>query len=92
MSVSEEAAGAFLQLHNRLKSLEETVQGSVRSGTSGVLTRLSLIEQLINTSRALSEGRETRRSNIVGSTGCSIPILVVNMRTTKTGSTKAETS
>ena len=77
MSVSEEAAAAFLELHNRLKSLEETVQGSLRSGTSGVLTRLALIKQLVNTSRALSEGRETRRSKIAGSKGCSddIPIF-----------------
>ena len=36
--------------HNRLKSLEDTVQGSVESGTSVVLTRLPLIEQLVNTS------------------------------------------
>ena len=75
MSVSEDAAAAFLEIHNRLKSLEETVQGSVGSGTSGVLTRLCFIKQLVNTSRALSEGRETRRSNIVGSKGCSIPIF-----------------
>ena len=75
MSVSEEAAAAFLELHSRLKSLEDTVQGSVESGTSGVLTRLALIEQLVNTIGVLSEGRETRRSNIAWSKGCSdIPI------------------
>ena len=47
----------------------------MRSGKSGVLTRLAFIKQLVSTSRALSEGRETRRSNIVGSKGCSIPIV-----------------
>ena len=71
MSVSEEAAAAFVELHNRLMSLEETIQGSVESGTSGVLTRVALIEQLVNTSGALSDGRETRRSNIAGLKGCS---------------------
>ena len=76
MSVTEEAAAAFLELHSRLESLEDSVQGSVQSGTSGVLTRLALIEQLVNTSGNLSEGRETRRSNVAWSTGCSdIPIL-----------------
>ena len=63
MSVSEEAA-AFRELYTRLKSLEDTVQASVESGTSEVLTRLALIEQLVNASGALSEGRETRLSNI----------------------------
>ena len=71
MSVSEEAAAAFLKIHNRLKSLEETVQGSEGSGTRGVLTRMALIKQLVNTSGALGEGRETRRSKIAGSKGCS---------------------
>ena len=69
MSFSEEAVAAFRELHNRLKSLEETVQGSVESGTSGVMTTLGLIEQLGNTSVAQSEGRETRRSNIACSKG-----------------------
>ena len=55
----------------RLKSLEETVQGSVESGISGLSTRLALIEQLVNTNGPLTEGRETRRSNIAGSNGCS---------------------
>ena len=91
MSVSEEAAAAFLLLHNRLKSLEETVQGSEGSGTRGMLTRMALIKQLVNTSGALGEGRETqklraRRVAVVS------PFLVVNMRTTKTGSTKSESS
>ena len=40
MSFSEEAVAALRELHNRLKSLEDTVQGSVESGTSGVMTRL----------------------------------------------------
>ena len=69
MSFSEEAVAAFRELHNRLKSLEDTVQGSVESRTSRVTTRLALIEQLGNTSAALSEGRETRRSNIACSKG-----------------------
>ena len=77
MSVSDEAAAAFIELHSRLKSLEEAVQGSVESGTSEVLTRLALIEQLVDTSGALSEGRETRRSNIACWKGCSdIPIFL----------------
>ena len=76
MSVSDEATAAFLEIHRSLKSLEDTVQGSAESGTSGVLTRLALIEQLVNTSGVLSEGRETRRSNLARSNGCSdIPIL-----------------
>ena len=54
-----------------LKSLEETVQGSVESGISGLSTRLALIEKLVNTSGPLTEGRETRHSNIAGSNGCS---------------------
>ena len=66
MTVSEEAAAAFLELCNRLKSLEEAHQGSVESGIRGLLTRLALIDQLVNTSGTLSEGRETRRSNIAG--------------------------
>ena len=70
MSVSEEAAAAFLESHNRLKSLEETMQGSLESGLSGVLTRLALNEQLVNTSGTLSEGRETQSANIAGSKGC----------------------
>ena len=41
MSVSEEAAAAFIELHSRLMSLEDTVQGSVESGTSGALTESS---------------------------------------------------
>ena len=91
--VSEEAAAAFLEIHNRLKSLGETVQGTMGSSTSGVLTKLALIEQLVNTSRALSEGRETRRSKIVGSKGCSdIPIFGGEYETTKTGSTKSKFS
>ena len=90
MSVSEEAAAAFRELHTRLMSLEDTVHGSVESGTSEVLTRLALIEQLVNASGALSEGRESRRSNIACSKCCSdIPILsLVNMRSTKIGSDK----
>ena len=37
---------------------------------------LLLVEQLVNTSGALSEGRETRRSNIACSKGCSdIPMF-----------------
>ena len=76
MSVSEEAAAAFRELHSRLKSLEDTVQGSVASGRSEVLTRLALIEWLVNASGALSEGRESRRSNIACSKCCSdIPIF-----------------
>ena len=76
MSVSEEAAAAFGELHNRLKSLEAAVQGSVHCGTSGLSTRLALTEQPVNTSGALTEGRETRRSNIAGSKSCSdIPIF-----------------
>ena len=71
MSVSEEAAAAFRDLHSRLKALEDTVQGSVERGTSGVMTRLALIEQLVNTMGALSEGRETRRSNIARLKCCS---------------------
>ena len=52
------------------------MQGSVESGTSGVLTRLALIEQLVNTSGTLSEGRETRRSNTAWSKGCrDIPVF-----------------
>ena len=77
MSVSDEAAAAFLELHHRFKSLEEAVEGSVESGTSGLLARLALITQLANTSGTLSDGREARRSNMAGSKGCSdIPILV----------------
>ena len=76
MSVSEEAAAAFRELHNRLDSLEDAVQGSVESGTSEVLTRLALIEQLVNASGAVSEGRESRGSNTACSKGCSdIPIF-----------------
>ena len=76
MSVSEEATAAFLELHRSLKSLEDTVQGSVESGTSGVMTRVVFIEQLVNTSGLLSEGPEARRSNIAWSKGCSdIPIF-----------------
>ena len=73
MSVSEETAAAFRELHRRLKSLEEEVQGSVESGISELLTRLALIEQLVNTSGTLSDGRETRRSTIAWSKGCSDP-------------------
>ena len=76
MSVSEEAAAAFRELHSRLESLEDAAQGSVESGTSEVLTRLALIEQLVNASGALSEGRESRGSNTACSKGCSdIPIF-----------------
>ena len=57
MSVSEEAAAAFIELHGRLKALEDTVQGSVESGTSGVLTRLTLIGQLVSTSGTLRNER-----------------------------------
>ena len=57
MSVSEEAAAAFFELHSRLKSLEDTVQGSVESGTSGVLTRLTLIEELVSSSGTLMDAR-----------------------------------
>ena len=57
MSVSDDAAAALFELHNRLKSLEDTVQGSVESGTSGVLTRLTLIEQLVSTSGTLRDMR-----------------------------------
>ena len=71
MSVSEEAAAALLNLHSRLKSLEDTVQGSGERGRSVVLTRLALIEQLVNTSGALIEGRATRRSNVAWSQGYS---------------------
>ena len=55
MLVSDEATAAFLELHRRLKSLEDTVHELVESGTSGVLTRVALIEQLVNTSGLLSE-------------------------------------
>ena len=76
MSVSEEAAAAFRAFRSRLKSLEDTVQDSVESGISGVSTRLALMEQLVNTSGALSEGCETRRSKIACSNGCcDIPIF-----------------
>ena len=76
MSVSEEAAAAFGELHNRLDSLEDAIQGSVESGTSEVLIRLALIEQLVNASGAVSEGRESRGSNTDCSKGCSdIPIF-----------------
>ena len=47
MSVSEEGDAAFRELHSRLKSLEDTVQGSVESATSEDMTRLALIEQLM---------------------------------------------
>ena len=40
VSFSNGAAAAFRELHHRLKSLEDTVQGSVESGTRGVMTRL----------------------------------------------------
>ena len=50
MSVSEEVAAAFIELHSCLKSPEDTLHGSVESGTSGALTRLTLFEQLVNTS------------------------------------------
>ena len=67
MSVSEE---------HRLESLEDTVQGSVESGIGGLMTRLALIEQLVNTSGAMSVGHEERRSNTACSKGCSdIPIF-----------------
>ena len=76
MSVTEEAAAEFRELHSRLKSLEDTIQRSVDSGTSGLVTRLALIGQLVNTCGALSEGRETRRSNTASSKGCSdIPMF-----------------
>ena len=76
MSVSEEAVAAFREFHNRLKSLKDTVQGSVETGISGLMTRSALISQLVNTSGAMSVGRETRRSNIACSKGCSdIPIF-----------------
>ena len=71
MSVSEEAAAAFREVHSCLESLEDAVQGSVESGTSEVLTRLALIEQLVNASGAVSEGRESRGSNTACSKGCS---------------------
>ena len=54
-----------------LKSIEEAVQGSVKSGIRGLSTRLALTEETVNTSGALTEGRETRRSNIAGSKICS---------------------
>ena len=59
MFVSEEAVAPIREFHNRLESVEDTVQGSVESGTSGLMTRLALIEQLVNTSGALNVGRET---------------------------------
>ena len=40
MSVSEEAAAAFLELHNRFKSLKEVVHGFVESGGSGLFTKI----------------------------------------------------
>ena len=56
MSFSNKAAAAFRELHHRLKSLEETVQGSVESDD-----KVAFIEQRVSSSGALSVGRETRR-------------------------------
>ena len=66
----------FVELHRRLKSLEDTVQGSVESGTSGVLTRLTLIEELVNTSGTLRDARHDAVVPMAWSKACSdIPIF-----------------
>ena len=51
MSVSEEATTALVKLHSRLKLLEDTVQGSVESGTSGVFTTLAARQHKWNSER-----------------------------------------
>ena len=76
-------SAAFLELHNRLTSLEEEkVQGSFEIGTSGVLTRVALVAHLVKDVKHDAQMLLARRVAVI-----SRP-LVVDVRSTKTGSAK----
>ena len=93
MSVSEDAAAALRELHSRLKSLEDKVQGSVESGTGGVLTKLAHRTTCqLKCSSEWWTRHTTLKYCLFERIATILRFLVVNMKSTKTGSTKLESS
>ena len=76
MSFSYKAAAAFRELHHRLKSLEDTIEGSVESGTRGVMTRLPSSNSVSSPVELGVRDAKHDAEILLGRRGCSdIPIF-----------------
>ena len=69
MSASEEAAAAFIELHSRIKSLEDTVQGICGKWCKWSIDKVDPL-WTARQHKWNSEGRETRRCKIDWSKAC----------------------